>query len=103
MEGVLGEERMKKLLSRYEGENHEISVKIESLKTNVSNERKEDTIEQLKKVLRGFTEPEELSRELLFHFIDRIEIGQGSYRETEFGRIKKQSVRIYFRFRKIIS
>ena len=57
---------MKKLLSRYEGENHEISVKIESLKTNVSIERKEDTIEQLKKVLRGFTEPEELSRELLF-------------------------------------
>ena len=103
VEGVLGEERMKKLLSRYEGENHEISVKIKSLKTNVSNERKEDTIEQLKKVLRGFTEPEKLSRELLFHFIDRIEIGQGSYRETEFGRIKKQSVRIYFRFRKIIS
>ena len=103
VEGVLGEERMKKLLSRYEGENHEISVKIESLKTNVSIERKEDTIEQLKKVLRGFTEPEKLSRELLFHFIDRIEIGQGSYRETEFGRIKKQSVRIYFRFRKIIS
>ena len=78
-------------------------MKIESLKTNVSIERKEDTIEQLKKVLRGFTEPEELSRELLFHFIDRIEIGQGSYRETEFGRIKKQSVRIYFRFGKIIS
>ncbi len=65
--------------------------------------KKEDAMEQLRKMLHGFTEPEELSRELLFHFIDHIEIGQGSFRETEQGRIKEQTVRIYFRFGRDIS
>jgi site-specific DNA recombinase len=103
VEGLLSEERMKKLLRRYESENREVSFKMEVLRRDTGTEKKEDAMEQLRKMLHGFTEPEELSRELLFHFIDHIEIGQGSFRETEQGRIKEQTVRIYFRFGRDIS
>ena len=76
MEGLLSEERMKKLLRRYESENREVSFKMEVLRRDTGTEKKEDAMEQLRKMLHGFTEPEELSRELLFHFIDHIEMGR---------------------------
>ena len=44
------------------------------------------------------TTPKELTAELLFRLIDRIEIGQGVYEKTEQGRKKAQTVQIYFRF-----
>lgn len=104
VEGLLSEERMKKMLRKYERENSEISLRIEGLRADAGAEKREDnTMEQLRKVLHSFTEPEKLSRELLFHFIDCIEIGQGIFRETEQGRIKEQTVRIYFRFGRDIS
>ncbi|MCD2492031.1 recombinase family protein [Lacrimispora sp. NSJ-141] len=47
----------------------------------------------------GFSEPAELTQDLLYHLIDHIEIGQGRFDKTPGGRVKFQTVKIFFRFR----
>ena len=44
------------------------------------------------------TDEHELSQDLLFRLIDRIEVGQGSYARMEQGRVKRQTIRIHVRF-----
>lgn len=41
----------------------------------------------------------ELDEKILFGFIDRIEVCQGEYVKTDCGRIKRQTVRIFYRFK----
>ncbi|QNM06754.1 recombinase family protein [Qiania dongpingensis] len=47
----------------------------------------------------GFSEPEKLTQDLLFHLVDHIEICQGHFGKTPSGRVKFQTIKIFFRFR----
>ncbi len=68
VEGLLSEERMKKLLRRYESENREVSFKMEVLRRDTGTEKKEDAMEQLRKMLHGFTEPGGIIQGAAFSF-----------------------------------
>ena len=56
------------------------------------------TYEQFYKLVKEYTDVEALDPELLFKLIEKIEIGQGFYQKTETGRVKVQTVKIWFRF-----
>ncbi len=96
--GFLKAERAEKLLSRYEKEAEEIDRKISALKKSRPEENKPARIDLLKRALKQYLEPPELTPSLLYRLIDRIEIGQGEYQKTEHGRVKRQHVTLYFRF-----
>ena len=53
---------------------------------------------KLDRLLRQITDISELTPGLLFKLIDHIEIGQGHYEKGEHGKVKRQAVRIYYRF-----
>ena len=46
-----------------------------------------------------YTDVKGLNPELLYQLIDHIEIGQGHYEKGKHGKVKRQSVKIWFRFR----
>lgn len=96
--GIIGPERLKKMLRKYEAENQEITARLESLRTEEKPDNRKDTTEELKKLLHSFTKPEALTQELLYRLVDHIEICQGSFPKKEHGKRKEQSVRICFRF-----
>lgn len=101
--GVINESRFKKLLEKYEAENEILNQKIETIKSALSkkNDNMEHAIqsfENFSKLIGQYTEIEELTEDLLFKLIDRIEIGQGHYEKTPKGKVKYQTVKIYFKF-----
>lgn len=96
--GLLSADRMQKLLRKYETENQEIEQRLKLLEQKNCSSEKEDAVKKIERILREWTAPTQLTQELLYHLIDRIEIGQGSYQKTGRGKEKKQSVKIFFRF-----
>jgi len=54
--------------------------------------------EKLDRLLRQFTDITELTPKLLFKLIDHIEVGQGHYEKGANGKVKHQTVRIFYRF-----
>lgn len=95
--GILSADRIKKLLMKYEKESEVLKQQLESL-TSIDNPA-DSNPSDLEKILQSISEPDELSQGLLYKLIDHIEIGQGVYEKTEFGKKKRQCVKIYFRFR----
>lgn len=97
IQGILSAERMKKLLAKYEAENENISKRLELLDKE-KTENKADKFLELKKILENYKNINELTPDLLIKLIDRIEIGQGIYEKTDKGKIKNQTVKIFYRF-----
>lgn len=96
--GILSEERMRKFIQKYEEESRQIKAMLEEAQEPITPNQATSSMVQLRKILHELTEPKELTTDLLFRLIDRIEIGQGVYEKTEQGRKKAQTVQIYFRF-----
>lgn len=95
--GRLSEARMNKMLKKYESESAELESGIAKLQEPPPETAKPPR-EKLNALLSRITDAEELSPELLFPLIDRIEIGQGHYERTGEGKVKRQAVKIYYRF-----
>ena len=95
---MIGAERMNKLLGKYEAESRDIQNQINATEQKEKFVSPENSDDKLKKLLKAYTEPTELTQEMLYCLIDRIEISQGIYEKTEFGRRKRQTIKIYFRF-----
>ena len=55
--------------------------------------------EKIGRLLEKITNVAELTPDMLFKLIDRIEIAQGHYEKTAQGRVKRQSVKIFYRFK----
>ncbi|MDD3693232.1 MAG: recombinase family protein [Oscillospiraceae bacterium] len=98
VQGLLNIERMEKMLNKYEAQSKAIAEQLNALqKDNVQGE-KENSLRKLKKLLDKIINPTVLSSELIYRLIDHIEIGQGTYQKTNSQKIKKQSIKIFFRF-----
>jgi len=98
--GMIKNDRMKKLLDRYEAEAADNAGRIQMIEQpaiDQSND-KDKSFNLYKKMLDEYVEVKELTSELLFKLIDRIEISQGHFEKSDHGRIKHQTVKIYFRF-----
>lgn len=98
VQGLLDTERMKRMLQKYESESTGISKQLEIIEKESGIREKDNPFGKLKKLLDRYTNPTELSPELLYRLIDHIEIGQGTYQESENGNIKSQTVKIFFRY-----
>ena len=55
--------------------------------------------EKIGRLLDEIINMAELTPDMLFKLIDRIEIAQGYYEQTAQGRIKRQRVKIFYRFK----
>ena len=58
-----------------------------------------DTEQTIFRLLQEITDLQELTKPLLQHFIERIEVEQGWFEKNSDGqKVKKQKIRIYYRF-----
>ena len=57
-----------------------------------------NSYEKFCEIVKEYTEIKELNQDILFKFIDHIEVGQGYYEKTPNGKVKHQKVKIYFKF-----
>lgn len=98
-QGLIQKERLQKMVGKYEAESRQITDRIEALKSESQNEKQQPVDEKLEQLLQEYTDVKELNPELLYRLIDHIEIGQGHYEKGKHGKVKRQSVKIWFRFR----
>lgn len=98
--GRLSDSRMNKLLSKYEQEAETLEQRMAALQNeNAAPEPSfQEAREKLDKLLRQITDVTELTPKLLFKLVDHIEIGQGHYERGEHGKVKHQTVKIFYRF-----
>lgn len=98
--GRLSNTRMNKLLSKYEQEAEALEQRIAALQSEKATWEPslQETREKLDKLLRQITDVTELTPKLLFKLVDHIEIGQGHYEKGEHGKVKHQTVKIFYRF-----
>lgn len=98
--GRLSDERMEKLLCKYEQQARILEYHLAELKQTDGESEKiqKNTTTDLSRSLQQLIDVSTLTRELLFRFIQRIEIGQGFYEKGTNGRCKHQSVKIFYRF-----
>lgn len=93
----LSDARMNKLLFKYEREAETQERRIRAVE-NASGPTGAVSREKLAALLRQITDTPTLSPKLLFTLIDHIEVGQGYYEKGAQGKVKRQTVRIYYRF-----
>lgn len=97
--GKLGEETFYSLLEQYESKTAGLQKQIAALEDHSGTcDALQVQYERLHAIIRRYADVRELTPALLFELIERIEVGQGEYEKTVKGRVKKQSVRIAFRF-----
>ena len=98
--GRLSDARMNKLLPKYEQEAETLESRITEIESEEAApaQSEQASREKLDKLLRQFTDVMELTPKLLFKLIDHIEIGQGCYEKGEHGKVKHQTVKIFYRF-----
>lgn len=98
--GRLGDARMTKLLPKYEQEAEALEQRMAALQSEKATWEPslQETREKLDKLLRQITDVAELTPKLLFKLVDHIEIGQGYYEKGEHGKVKHQTVKIFYRF-----
>lgn len=98
--GRLSDSRMNKLLSKYAQEAETLEQRLAALQNeNAAPEPSfQEAREKLDKLLRQITDVTELTPKLLFKLVDHIEIGQGHYEKGEHGKVKHQTVKIFYRF-----
>ncbi len=97
LSGLLTDERFRKLMAKYEGEAEAIPRQLKAAEPPPSPEPAL-SYDQFDALVREFTDLKTLTPELLFKLVEKIEVSQGSYQQTGKGRVKVQSVKIYFRF-----
>lgn len=98
--GRLNNARMNKLLPKYEQEAEALENRMDAIEMEkaASVPLEQTSREKLDKLLCQFTDVTELTPKLLFKLIDHIEIGQGHYEKGAHGRVKHQTVKIFYRF-----
>ena len=98
--GRLSDARMNKLLPKYEQEAEALEKRIAAIEAEKAEPvpSEQASREKLDKLLHHFTDVTELTPKLLFKLIDHIEVGQGHYEKGEHGKVKHQTVKIFYRF-----
>lgn len=98
--GRLSDISMNRLLAKYEQEALLLEGRIAAAQTADQPLTAENPLsrEALDSLLEQVTGVDELSAKILFALIDHIEIGQGHYEPSQYHRVKRQTVKIFFRF-----
>jgi len=98
--GKISDMRFTNLLSTYENQQLEMKSKIQELeiREKTAEDSKKESYRKFFELIAEFDDISELTPDLLYKVIDHIEIDQGHYEKTENGKIKKQSIKIFYRF-----
>lgn len=94
---IIDEESAKKLLMMY-------GKRIKNMRAQLAktiDEKTKTVLMSENNILAAayeIIEPEKITADFVLHFIERIEIGQGEYKQASGGRIKEQDIKIFFRF-----
>ena len=93
--GELSAERFSKMLASYESEQETLRVKCETLQVQISEAKvTSDNAKQFIRMVRKFTEMQELTPEIVSTLIERVEVGQAE----KIDGVKKQKIRIIYNF-----
>lgn len=97
IKNIISDERFNKLLTKYETDIDILNNEIQKLKEKEKSLHNSLHIDFLH-LVNQFTNITELTQDILFRLIDRIEIEQGYYEKTTAGKVKHQKIKIYLRF-----
>lgn len=93
--GGLSAERFSRMLTKYETEQETLRSKCEQLQTQVTAAKTtSDNAKQFIRMVRKFTDIQELTPEIVATLIERVEIGQAQVVDGE----KKQEIKIVYNF-----
>ena len=93
--GALSPERFSKMLSNYEKEQETLRGKCESLQVQINAARTtSDNAKQFIRVVKKFTEMQELTPEIVGTLIERVEVGQAH----KVDGVKRQEIKIVYNF-----
>ena len=95
---LLSAERMQNMLQKYEMESKLLDERLAEMEEQSQKGGNDSPVQQLSALLHRYTEATALTPELLYHLIERIEVSQGTFIKTEHGKVKRQTVKIFFRF-----
>ncbi len=100
---IITPERFQKLILKYESKSENISKQIKNISCILKDisQNKNDTIKSYKTFLNQLDKInniKKLTPEIIFKLIDHIEVGQGTYIKIKNKKVKKQQIKIFFRF-----
>ena len=96
--GRIGETTFYPLLEKYEQKTAQLQAQMDALQPDTDEDSLRQQQERLRAIIRRYQDIDELTPSLLFELIERIEVGQGTYEQTEKGKGKRQKIVIHFRF-----
>lgn len=96
--GRIGEANFYPLLEKFEQQTQDLQTQLDGLQDSTGADALGQQQARLRAIIRRYADIDELTPALLFELIERIEVGQGTYEKTEKGRVKRQKIRICFRF-----
>lgn len=103
--GKIGDERFHKLYQTYELEQREIEKELANIQSKIDNtsyDKKDKKLSvkdnQIDNQMDRILNLDILTNQLLHCCIQRIEIGQGEYKQTQTGRKKIQKIKVYYNF-----
>lgn len=98
--GRLCDTRMNDLLLKYGKESEALERRMRTVESRGEAEEEAERAlrEKLEGMLRRIIDGPELTPALLFQLIERIEIEQGVYEQSTLGRVRRQTVKICYRF-----
>ncbi len=100
--GTVNQERFSKLMGKYETESQMLTDKIRAAEKKISQFDAagiQEAYGKFEELVRQYDTIEELTPELLFKLIERIEVSEPRYESTKNRKkLKHQNIRIYFRF-----
>lgn len=102
-EGRLDDDRLRRLVGDLEKESAGLHTLLDSLKAPDTAQETEDNYARFFALARQYTNLEELDRETLQTFVERIEVGpkelpEGQQKATNRNQPYRQSIRIFYRF-----
>ena len=96
--GRIGEANFYPLLEKFAQQTQDLQTQLDGLQDSTGADALGQQQARLRAIIRRYADIDELTPALLFELIERIEVGQGTYEKTEKGRVKRQKIRICFRF-----
>ncbi|MBQ2774439.1 MAG: recombinase family protein [Clostridia bacterium] len=94
--GLISDEQKNRLLEKYSVETERIDTQMATIAESVD----EQPNGKIRSCISDLIKTDKLNQDLLFRLIERIEVGQGEYFKIPNGRVKRQTVKIFFRCKK---
>lgn len=102
-EGLLDDDRLAKMVADYEAESRGLRALLQELSAENPADKERENYEKLFRLVQQYTHLDQLDRDVLLTFIERIEVGpkvypEGTVKVTHRNQPFTQEVRIFYKF-----